>query len=119
MSKVRLVKIWLCVGVLLAFLSGGAVSWMLNQTLRPLQALPSHPEASEDWRDRIIRELGLDEDQVRDLDRILENWQRDRMDLQAQFQPKFKEINTVYEQQILEEVYTPEQRDRYFEMIGN
>ncbi len=112
MSKIRLLKIWLCIGMLLAFLSGGTMSWFLNQFLHRLEALPATPEASEEWKERLIRDLGLDETQQTDLEAVLDEWQMDRLDLQREYQPRWREIQLRYEERI-QGLLRPEQLERY------
>jgi hypothetical protein len=100
MSKVKLVKIWLCIGVLFAFLSGGTVSWLLNQMLYPLAALPDTPGVSDTWVDRFIREMRLSDDQARELREIVEGWEESRIELQHEYQQRFKRVNNDFEDRI-------------------
>ena len=112
MSKVKLVKIWLCIGVLFAFLSGGTVSWLLNQMLYPLVALPEQPGVSDTWLDRFVREMELSDDQAAELREVVGGWEESRIDLQYEYQERFKRVNNDYESQI-KGLLTPGQLERY------
>jgi len=112
MSKVRLLKIWLCVGMLFAFLSGGTMSWFLNQFVHRLEALPAKPEMNDEWRDRFIEEFGLDGAQAEDLTRILEEYWIARLELQEEYRRPFTELQQRYEERIVD-ILTPEQMTRY------
>jgi len=112
MSKVKLIKIWLCAGVLFAFLSGGTVSWFLNHILHPLEAADPYPYASESWKERFVREMGLDAVQSDDLVRILGGWEESRIVLQEEYRDRFQTLNREFEKRI-KEILTPEQLERY------
>ncbi len=112
MSKIRLLKIWLCIGMLFAFLSGGTMSWMLNQVLTPMEALPDLGESSDEFVKRFVAEVGLDEAQARSLDKIVQAWKNERLDLQRRYQPEFTRLNEEFQSRI-DAILTEEQLVRY------
>jgi hypothetical protein len=112
MTKIGWLKIWLCIGMLFAFLSGGTMSWFLNQVLHPAVALPDRPETSDEYVRRFVAEVGLDASQAERLARIVEEWKAERIRLQQRYQPEFTELNERYEEQIVS-ILDSEQRERY------
>ena len=112
MSKIRLLKIWLCAGMLFAFLSGGTTSWLLNRVLEPVQALPDSPESSDEYVRRFVAEFGLDDEQAKSLGRVVNEWKDERVRLVDRFKPEFTRLNERYEERIID-LLTPEQRSLY------
>lgn len=112
MSKVQWLKLWLCIGMLFAFLSGGTMSWLLNQVLRPVEALPSTVESSDEFVNRFVEEIGLDEAQAARLEAIVQEWKKERLELERRYRPEFTELNEQFQTQI-DEILTPEQLELY------
>ncbi len=112
MSKVQWLKLWLCVGMLFAFLSGGTMSWLLNQVLRPVEALPSTVESSDEFVNRFVEEIGLDGEQAVRLESIVQEWKKERLELEQRYRPEFTSLNERFQVRI-EEILTPDQLDLY------
>ena len=114
MSKVQALKIWMCVGLLFAFLSGASVVLFVNPMEAPIADIQSPQQFLEDFS----REMDLDEEQKRELVVLLDAWEEKRNEIRARYQPEVNDLNVEYQGKI-EALLTPAQLEIYNQSGGD
>lgn len=108
MSKVRTLKIWVCIALLFAFASGISVAVFV----KPIEALPTDVQSAAEFMEDFARDMDLDEQQKRELVIIMDEWTEKRNEIRARYQPEVNVLNENYQMKI-EGLLTPTQLERY------